>query len=156
MDQVDQGAQGPSLMNTPEPVGPGGAEWRPIISAIVRTGPWVRFMAVLGFIGAGFMAVAGLIIMMAGGSSDLGMGMGLALGLFYLAMAAVYLVPLIALNRFANDASRLKEDPSASIAASAVEQSRSFWNRVGVLSIIGLAFIPLALIVSVFVALANR
>lgn len=128
-----------------------------VIAGIVRTGPWVRFIAVLGFIGVGLMCLAGLIIVLAGGAaSELGLGFGVALGLFYLAMAAVYLIPLIPLNRFASEASALRTNPSAAIAARAVEQSRAFWTRFGVLSIIGLCLVPVVLVVSIIVAMASR
>lgn len=158
MDFTQQDPQSPAVAGGTEPAGQAGAgELDAVISGIARTGPWVRFIAVMGFIGVGFMCLAGLIIMLAGGAAgDLGLGVGVGLGLFYLAMAAVYLIPLIPLNRFANEASRLKSNRSVAIAASAIEQSRSFWVRLGTLSIIGLALIPVIIIVSIFVALASR
>jgi hypothetical protein len=152
MDQTQQEIQAPAAAGQT-----GTGDLDAVLSGIARTGPWARFIAVLGFIGAGFMCLAGLIIMLAGGTAgDLGLGVGFALGLFYVAMAAVYLIPVVSLNRFANEASRLRTNPSTSIAASAIEQSRSFWMRLGILAIIGLAFIPIAVVVSIIVALASR
>lgn len=158
MDYSQQDPQSPAAVGGTEPAGQAGAgDLDAVISGLVRTGPWARFIAVMGFIGVGFMCLAGLVIMLAGGSAgDLGLGVGVGLGLFYLAMAAVYLIPVIPLNRFANEASRLRDDPSAAIAASAIEQGRSFWTRVGILTIISLAFIPVAIIISIFVALASK
>jgi hypothetical protein len=160
MDYTQQDPQPPAAVGEAAPASPSGAsETDAVISGIVRTGPWARFIAVMGYIGAGFMCLCGLIIMVAGGSMDsmgLGMGFGFALGLFYLALAAVYLIPVVPLSRFASEASRLKANPSLAIAASAIEQSRAFWTRFGILCLVGLALVPVAIIVSIFVALANR
>lgn len=158
MEDAGQVTQEPSFAEPPAPAGqPGTGELDAVISGIVRTGPWVRFIAVLGFVGAGIMCLAGLIIMFAGGAAgDLGLGVGFALGLFYIALAAVYLIPVFPLSRFADEASRLRVAPSTALAARAIEQSRSFWARLGVLTIVGLAFIPIAIIISIFVALASR
>jgi hypothetical protein len=160
MDYAQQDPQPPAAVGETAPASPGGAsESDAVITGIVRTGPWARFVAVMGFIGAGFMCLCGLIIMVAGGSLDgmgLGMGFGVALGLFYIAMAAVYLIPVIPLSRFASEASRLRANPSLAVAARAIEQSRAFWTRFGILCIVGLAMVPVAIIVSIFVALANR
>jgi hypothetical protein len=158
MDETRQEQREPVFPEAPTPAGQaGGGDLDAVISGIVRTGPWARFIAVLGFITAGLLCLAGLIIMLAGGAAgQLGLGVGVAVGLFYLAIAAVYLIPVVPLNRFANEASRLREEPSAAIAARAIEQSRAFWTRFGVLTIIGLALVPVAIIVSIFAALATR
>ena len=158
MDYTQQDPQSPAAVGGTEPTAQAGAgELDAVISGIARTGPWVRLIAVMWFIGVGFMCVAGLVIMLAGGAAgDLGLGVGIGLGLFYLAMAAVYLIPLIPLHRFANEASQLKGNPSAAIAARAIEQSRSFWTRIGILTIIGLALLPIGIIITIIVAVTRN
>ncbi len=158
MDETRQAARGSLAPDASTPATQAGAaDLEAVISGIVRTGPWARFIAVLGFIGAGLMCLAGLVIMLAGGAAgQLGLGVGFAIGLFYLALAAVYVIPVVPLYRFASEASRLRAEPSAARAARAIEQSRAFWTRFGVLSIIALALIPLVLVVSVLAALAIR
>lgn len=158
MEQTHQGPPEPSSPAPPSPAGQTGAGAQDaIISGIVRTGPWARFMAVLGFISVGLMCFGGLVVMLAGGAAgDIGLGVGFAMGFFYIALAAVYLIPVIALNRFASEASRLRWDPSPAGAARAIEQGRSFWMRVGILSIVGLALVPVVLALSVFMAIASR
>jgi hypothetical protein len=156
MDQTqrEQPAASPVSGATPgTSSGPGAMD--AIIAALVRTGPWVRFLAVLGFVGIGLAVLAGLVIVLAGFTTgDPGLGMGF--GLVYLAMAAVYAIPLVPLHRLANEASRLKRAPDPDSAARAVEHGRSFWVAVGVLTIIGIALGPVVLLVSVFVTLASR
>jgi len=153
MDDTRQDAQGAA----PPAEVAGTGELDALMSGIVRTGPWTRFMAVMGFIGAGLMAIGGLIIILAGGSmGELGAGVGILVGLFYIAMAAIYLIPVLPLNRFASEASRLRENRSLARAAGAIEQGRSFWMRLGVLTIIGLALLPVALVISIIVAVLNK
>jgi hypothetical protein len=166
MDYTQQDPQGLESPGTPTSGGPAGADdSAAVISGLVRTGPWVRFMAVLGFIGVGFMCLGGLVGIVAGliagsamsefgggGMGALGALGGVGLGLFYFVMAAISLIFLIPLNRFANNASQLKLNPSLTIAASAIEQNRTYWKRVGVLMIIYLALIPFAIIIAIVAA----
>jgi len=158
MEQTQQGPPAPSNTPPPAPAGQNSAGAQDaIITGIVRTGPWARFMAVLGFISVGLMCFGGLVVMLAGGAAgDIGLGVGFAMGFFYIAMAAVYLIPVIALNHFASEASRLRWEPSSAGAARAIEQARSFWMRIGILSIISLALVPVVLFLSIFVAIASR
>jgi len=157
MDNTQQDPQGSAWPGAAAPAGRAGTDGSDaVISGIVRTGPWARFMAVLGFVGVGFMCLAGLLIMLAGTTaSGLGAGMGAAMGLFYILMAAVYLIPLVPLSRFASEAARLKASPSLAVAASAIEHGRSFWVRAGVLAIIALAIGAIVLAFGFVMAIAN-
>ena len=157
MDHNQQDPQGSAWPGTAAPAGQTATDGSDaVISGIVRTGPWARFMAVLGFVGVGFMCLAALVIMLAGSAaSSLGAGVGAAVGLFYLLIAAVYVIPLIPLSRFASEASRLKANPSLALAAGAIEHARAFWVRIGILAIIGLALGLLALVFGVVMAVAN-
>jgi hypothetical protein len=126
-----------------------------IIATLVRTGPWVRFLAVLGFVGVGLAVLAGVVIVLAGFTTG-DPGLGLGFGLVYLAMAAVYAIPLVPLHRLANEASRLRRAPDPDSAARAVEHGRSFWTSVKGLTIVGIALVPVVLLVSILVTLADR
>ena len=125
-----------------------------IISTLARTGPWVRFLAVLGFVGIGLAGLAGVVIVLAGVTAG-DPGLGLGFGLFYLAIAAVYAIPLVPLHRLANEASRLRKAPEPATAARAIEHARSFWVSMAVLAIVGLALVPVVLLVSLLVGAAN-
>ena len=109
----------------------------------------------LGFVGIGLAVFAGLVIVLTGFTTG-DPGLGLGFGLVYLAMAAVYAIPLVPLHRLANEASRLKRAPDPESAARAVEHGRAFWASVGILALIGIALVPVVLIVSILVTLASR
>jgi hypothetical protein len=115
---------------------------------IADAATWLRFMAILGFVGAGLLAVTGIVFLFIrippyGGYSRL-------IGVFYLLAAGVYFIPLIPLNRSASFASRLKTAISYEVTVQALRSQAVFWRRMGILSIIALAFsvisIPIAFI----------
>ncbi len=139
------------------PVIPGEA-----VSHLIGTAPWARFMAVLGFIGMGFMVLAGLFMLAVGlpVREDAPTLPFRFLGLFYIGIAAIYLIPLLPLNRFASAAGRLRTTRTYENVIEALRQSRSFWRRVGILSIIGVALTILgaigAIAVGVIAVLAAR
>ncbi len=154
----DAGVQG--TPDAPAPAGP--ALPGEIARHLIGTAPWARFMAVLGFIGMGFLALVGLAMLTFGFPvwGEHGAGGLRFLGVFYLAMAAIYLIPLLPLNRFAGAAGRLKTTRTYDTVVEALEQSRSFWKRVGILSLIGMAITILGLLggiaVAIIASLAGR
>ena len=69
-----------------------------------ETSRWAQFLAILGFIGAGFMFFIGLFIMAAGASLGLGDALPFSpaiFGFIYLIIGAVYALPVMYLYRFA-------------------------------------------------------
>src|SRR5262245_39420012 len=72
-----------------------------------RTRPWVLFLSILGFLGAGLMFIVGIFMFFAGAmasavASSAGPmgGLGPFIGLIYLALAAFYVVPSVLLWRY--------------------------------------------------------
>ena len=133
---------------------PGSVPPDGIVIHLAAAAPWMRFMAVLGLISVGLMAVAGLIILVVGFGSY-GSG-GRLLGILYIALAAVYLIPLLPLNRSAAAAARLKATPSHDIAAESLQHQASFWRRLGILAIVGLSLSVIFLLVALIAALVSR
>src|SRR6266508_5860429 len=64
------------------------------------TQPWVRFLAIMGFIGAGFMVLAGLTAGVAGAATGRVETIGLMV--VYPIMAVVYVFPSLFLLRYAD------------------------------------------------------
>jgi len=141
---------------------PGGAVGSAVVDQLARTKGWTRFFSVLCWIGAGFLILGGLVMMLFGllaggtaGSEDDnvlggvfgGLIGGLFLGGFYFVMAFFYIYPALKLWKFSSRVDDLMEAPSESILVIALNEQRSFWKYVGVLMIIGIA-INIAVVVS--------
>jgi hypothetical protein len=148
MDFTQQDPQGLEAPGGATPEGPAGADdLDALMSGLVRTSPWARFMAVLQFIGVGLMCLVSLAMLVMGlwGASQGGGGfaalMGILVAVVYALLAAIPLMLAIPLNRFASDAAELKANPSLFMAASAIEQSRKYWKRLGILTIVYLALV---------------
>jgi hypothetical protein len=133
----------------PQPVLPDA-----IVDHLAGAAPWVRFMAVLGFIGVGLMVLFGLIILVLGFPIPGAVSAPPLrfLGIVYMVLAAIYMIPLLPLNRFAAAAGRLKKARSYEVATEALRQNRSFWFRAGVMTIIFTALGILGMIVGMVVA----
>ena len=129
-----------------------GASLSPLAQQYLdQTRPWVKFMSVVTFIGAGLTMVLGLVVLVismfsgaaaanqeAPGLLGSAVGGGL-LALLYLAMACVYIAPGLYLFRYAGAIGRLKVNPTAGVLEDALKHQKSFWRFVGILSVVGLA-----------------
>ena len=138
----------------------GGPPPREIAEPLAGAAPWARFMAILGFIGIGFMLLLGFGVLLLGFPAHGATNPMRFMGLVYIVMAAVYLIPVLPLNRFAEAAGRLRREPSYEVVAEALRHNRVFWKRLGILSIVGACFSVLMLFVAAVVMLmaylANR
>ena len=115
-----------------------------------QTRPWVRFMSVVTFAGAGLMVLVGLVMLVVGlfsglgGTNSGGLGpLGGAIGggilaLLYLALACVYVAPGLCLWRYADAIQRLKADSTTSGLEDALKHQKSFWRFVGIATAVGL------------------
>ena len=115
------------------------------IHFLVRTRKWVRFCSVMGFIGAAFLVLAAISMMlvtsMAGSLSGVrGAGFGVGLGSFYLILAALYIYPSIRLWQYASSISRLETSRDSFSLEAALDKQRSFWKFVRIMVIITVVF----------------
>jgi len=127
-----------------------------------QTQPWVRFISILVFVGAAFMALAGLAMMMitmAGGlalnraNPVFGAIGGALVGIFYLALACLYVAPGVYLHRYAGAIKHLKSTCTDSGLEDVLKHQRSFWRFVGILSIVGLAVGVIVIVLAVVAGL---
>jgi hypothetical protein len=112
-----------------------------IVEAFRQTKPWVTFLSVLGYIGAGFMVLAGLITMASGAlagaaaSGPLGAFAPL-LGLFYIAFGGLYVVPATLLWRYGASISTFVETGDLERMVEPVVRQKSFWRFAGIMTIV--------------------
>jgi len=106
------------------------------MDALRGTKPWVRFLGIMAFIGAGFMALGGISMLSMSAMMPKSAGIPTWLGGVYLAMAALYIIPAVLLNRYANGIASLMRSQRMSDVERALGAQRSFWKFSGIMLII--------------------
>lgn len=113
-----------------------------ILEAMRQTKPWVTFLAVMGFIATGIMALFGFIMMAMGGFGKLPAG----LGALYVLLALIYVPPSLLLFRYGAEIRRLLEGGGMHRLTQALVCQKSFWKFVGILTLVlmGIYFLAIA------------
>ena len=108
--------------------------------ALVSTGKWSMFLAILGFIGVGLMVIGGLIFAVtmsalpASAMKDSPFMPGLFGGLFgfvYVITAAIYLFPLIKLYKFAKQVPVAVKEASENLVEEALINLNKHYKIIG-------------------------
>jgi hypothetical protein len=143
------------------PVAPAGTEARTgsgvpegAVTALRGTRPWVRFLSILGFVGAGFMLLAGVAMLVTGGALFLaeeqapagGGGMMAGLSVLYIFLALIYVAPSLYLFRYASAITRLTSGGGGTALVEALGVQRSFWRLVGILAVATLVLYALIIV----------
>ena len=112
--------------------------------------PWIRFMSIMTFLGAGLMALLAFVMLVLGMAGGLAGGdrggfgpLGGAIGggllaLLYLSLACVYIAPGLFLSRYAGAIKRLQTSCTAAVLEDALKHQKSFWRFIGILTIIAI------------------
>lgn len=124
------------------------------VAILAGTKPWVRFMSVLMWIGVGFMllvsAVMGVVSMLGVGKSvssgPLGGKEMIIICVLYGVLAFVYIFPALKLWKYANRIGSLGATRSVADLDAALNEQRSFWKFVGVMTIIMISLYLVAII----------
>jgi len=115
-----------------------------------QTRPWIRFMSIMTFLGAGLMALLAFVMLVLGMAGGLAGGdrggfgpLGGAIGggllaLLYLSLACVYIAPGLFLSRYAGAIKRLQTSCTAAVLEDALKHQKSFWRFIGILTIIAI------------------
>jgi hypothetical protein len=110
---------------------PGDGQVTPaILDSMRQTRPWVLFLGILGFIGAGFMVLGGLGMLVAG--SAIGGGEMGAIAIVYIVMAVFYIFPSLYLYRYASSIKMLMSGYGVHALEEALSHQKSFWKLVGI------------------------
>ena len=115
-----------------------------------RTQPWVRFLAIMGFIGAGFMVLVGVTAGVAGAVTGRIETIGLMI--VYPIMAVVYVFPSLFLLRYADRIRSFVASGQEQDLVGALDAQRSFWKFAGILTIVSIVF---GILIGVFGVLAG-
>jgi hypothetical protein len=122
-----------------------------------QTKPWVRFIGVLYWIGAGFMFLFGLIVSLAGAAlgSRMGTSVPAAFGLVYVAMGALFLMPALFLNRYASRIADLLRTNRMGDLEQALGAQKSFWKFTGILTLIGLCLYAVGIVIVMVIGIGG-
>ena len=113
-----------------------------VLQQLAGTKPWVRFMAVLMFVGAGFMFLGAVGILIAGGAmaatgktAGFSAGMMSGIAVIYGAVALIYIYPALKLWGYANQIAILLVSGRMLNLEGALNQQRAFWKFLGIMMI---------------------
>jgi len=108
-----------------------------------ETAKWAKFIAIIGFIGLGFMILMGLFMgvfmnFMASASEDVGAwgtGFSALLSAFYIGMAILYFYPVLKLYQFADRTKKALNVNSSEGMSQAFECQKSMFKFMGIMTI---------------------
>ncbi len=116
---------------------------------LFETSRWAQFLAILGFVAAGFMALTGLGIMALGGAmaqSFAQFGFPPALfGLFYIVLAVIYIFPSMYLYQFATKGKQALQGSNSALLTESLGGLKSTFKFYGIfaIAVIGLYFLAI-------------
>jgi hypothetical protein len=111
-----------------------------MLESLQATRPWVKFLAILGFIFGGLMTVAGLMMSVAftfvPAKAGLPHFFGPVFGILYIVMAIFfYVLPCLYLLRYGSAITRIPESGQAAMEE-ALRQQKTFWKYMGIFAIV--------------------
>lgn len=111
-----------------------------MLESLQATRPWVKFLAILGFVFAGFAGIAGLFMAVAFSFVPAKAGLphffGPVFGILYIAMAIFfYVLPCLYLLRYGSAITRIPTDGQAAMEE-ALKQQKTFWKYLGIFAIV--------------------
>jgi len=134
-----------------------------MLEALRQTRPWAMFLAILGFVLAGLLALFALAMFATGSMFNFlphqpgtpqafGPAFAVGFGILYLAMALfMYLLPCLILFRYGTAIGRIAQTGQAAVEEALLRQ-KSFWKYVGVLAIVMLVLYIVIIIGAIVVA----
>jgi hypothetical protein len=116
-----------------------------IVEHLRGTRPWVFFLAVVGFLGGGLMVLAGLAMLVMSSAAKLPAW----LGLIYIVLAAVCILPSVYMVMYGSSIGRLMRDPRMERLGAALAAQRTYWKAVGIMCAVMIALYPIVIVVAV-------
>jgi len=155
-----------------------GALTETMLIYLKQASPWLRFIGIVGYIGAGFTALWGVVFFFLGSfagrawsslkgfesffnlsdgeiSGGAGVALGIMMGLLIIGCAAIIFFPSRFAYRFGSKIRTYLREGRDQDLELAFKNNKSFWKFYGIICIIYLAFIPLVMIISIIAAVAS-
>ncbi|MDR2136202.1 MAG: hypothetical protein LBO76_06260 [Treponema sp.] len=150
--------QSPSTEVAAEEGAPRDALTPLMIRHLKDASPWLRFLGIVGYIGAVFVVLLGLVLIVADLGSfyliDILFGglAGVFMGLLYIAMGVVAFFPARFTHRFGVKIRNYLLSGGAQDLETAFRYNRALWKFNGILAIVYLSLVPLVVIGSMAAA----
>jgi hypothetical protein len=108
-------------------------------------------MSVVFFIGGGLMVLFGLFMLLMPTSGPLrGTGFGPILGIIYILLAAIYIMPAFFLHQYASAIGHLMQDGGDVAMEAALGSQKAFWRLVGIMTLVILCLYVVIIAVAMF------
>jgi hypothetical protein len=139
-----------------------------MVKYLKEASPWIRFLAIMGFIGSGFVFLAGVVFLILGiavpaavrGTFNIGRAFRgaspVAIALFYMIVGLLMLIPARFLYRSGSQIRNYVQSGAESELEGALKYNRSFWKFCGVMTIVYLTALPVLSIVLVGIVIGSR
>lgn len=124
------------------------------LASLDATRPWVKFLAILGFIVIGLMILVGLVMTFAFSMIPAKSGMGAfgpAFGILYLVLAGFYLMPCLFLYRYAKAIAAIPGTGQSALE-DALKNQKSFWKFMGIVTLVIVSLEALFLVFGILAA----
>jgi hypothetical protein len=175
MSDTDNLYQSPQAdINAVNPLAPTGKLTETMVFYLKGASPWLQFLGIIGFIGAGGTVLGGLVFLAAGifgGSAfaeamaELGSantasvgiigGISILTGIIIVVIGIVCFFPARFAYNFGTKVKIFLQNNSEKELELALKNNKSLWKFMGILTIIYLAVLPVTLITSIIVAIST-
>ena len=164
MSDYENPYQSPETQIIPETKQNSGVEFTlKMLQYLNEASPWLRFVGVLGYIGASFTVFGGIVGLLGsiavGSMVDIPSGFGAMFGvlffIFYLPGGIVMFFLAHFTFKFGQKIRNYKFTNSIEDLEEALKNNKSLWKLMGILCIVSLALIPIFLILAVIVGIVG-
>lgn len=121
---------------------------------LLKTAKWGKFLAILGFIVTGFLFLAGILMsFVLGMLPDEMMPLDMpfsptVFSVIYIAIAGIYVIPVIFLNNFCNNAIKAIENSSTDNLTASIRNLKNLFVFVGISTLGVLSFYTIILVIA--------
>ena len=120
-----------------------------ILTPLKQTRPWVKLVSVAGLVGAVLLALLGVITFFTDVKN------ATLMGIVYLLVGAVYVVPSLHLSRYASSIRELLRTRDTPTLVRALGHQQKFWHFSGVLTLLVLALYAIGFLVVIVMVLSK-
>jgi hypothetical protein len=128
---------------------------------LAESAKWGKFLSIVGFIMCGFIAIAAFFVgsllaaFAPGGVDAVNGAMGATMTVSYLLGALLYFFPCLYLFNYSKKVKEALLSSNQDVLAKAFSNLKSLFKFMGILTIIGLAFMSIFVIIAIVVAAAS-
>ncbi len=128
-----------------------------MIASMRSTKPWTQFLAIIGFVGVGFMILFGAgFAFFANMLPQQKNSPPAFIGFVYILFSVLYFIPAFYLYKYASSIGNFLKNNGAIDLESALSYQKSFWKFVGILALIGLVLAVLSIVAAIIIPIFAR